>query len=92
MALWVAIAVVTVLEVNALVDKQGLVASVADVIHMSLLSTAVLVGIIYFVQSLTFVHFRGFQSPQSTSKLAKTSREKRLRALLLFALHKPPSN
>lgn len=49
MGLWVAIAVVIVLEVNALVGKQGPLASVVGVIHMSLLLTAVLAGIIYFV-------------------------------------------
>lgn len=47
--LWVAVGIVFLLELNALVGKQGPLASVVGVIHMSLLLTAVLASVIYFV-------------------------------------------
>ncbi len=47
--LWVAVGIVILLELNGLFGKQGPLASVAGVIHMSLLLTAILAGVIYFV-------------------------------------------
>ena len=47
--LWIVLAIIALLEVNAIFGKQGPLASVAGVIHMSLLLTAVLAGIFYFV-------------------------------------------
>jgi uncharacterized membrane protein len=47
--LWVALAVVIVLEVNALMGKQGPMASVKGVIHSSLALTAILAVILHFV-------------------------------------------
>jgi len=47
--LWVAIAVVAALEVNALKGKQGPMASVNGVIFSSIGLTAILAGILYFV-------------------------------------------
>ena len=47
--LWVALAVIAVLEVNALKGKQGPMASVNGVIFSSIALTAVLVGILFFV-------------------------------------------
>jgi len=47
--LWIAIALVVLLELNGLFGKQGPLASVAGVIHMSLLLTAILIGVFYFV-------------------------------------------
>jgi uncharacterized membrane protein len=47
--LWVAIAVVVLLEINALFGKQGPLASVAGVIHSSILLTAILACILHFV-------------------------------------------
>ena len=47
--LWVAIAIVVVLEINALVGKQGPMASVKGVIHSSIALTAVLAAVLHFV-------------------------------------------
>ena len=47
--LFVAIAIVVILELNALFGKQGPLASVAGVIHCSLALTAVLAAILHFV-------------------------------------------
>lgn len=47
--LWVAIAVVVVLEINALVGKQGPMTSVKGVIHSSIALTAVLAAVLHFV-------------------------------------------
>ncbi len=47
--LWAALAVVVILEINALIGKQGPLASVAGVIHCSLALTAVLAAILHFV-------------------------------------------
>ncbi len=46
MAMWVALAVVAVLEVNAIVGKQGPMTTVRGVIVSSLVLTAVIVGIL----------------------------------------------
>ncbi|WP_113952955.1 urate hydroxylase PuuD [Arenicella xantha] len=47
--LWAALAIVILLEVNAIFGKQGPLASVAGVVHMSLLLTAALAGVLYFL-------------------------------------------
>lgn len=47
--LWVAVAIVVLLEINALMGKQGPLASVAGVIHSSLALTAVLALVLHFV-------------------------------------------
>ena len=47
--LWVALAIVVVLELNALMGKQGPMASVTGVIHSSLALTAVLALILHFL-------------------------------------------
>lgn len=47
--LWVALALVLLLEANAIFGKLGPIASVKGVIHMSLALTAVLFGLAYFV-------------------------------------------
>ena len=47
--LWIAVAIIALLEVNALVGKQGPMATVKGVIHCSLALTAVLVGIIVYL-------------------------------------------
>jgi len=47
--LWAALAVVILLEVNALVGKQGPMASVTGVIHSSIALTAILAAILHFV-------------------------------------------
>lgn len=47
--LWVALALVVLLEVNALMGKQGPMASVKGVIHCSLALTAVLAVILHFL-------------------------------------------
>lgn len=47
--LWVALAIVILLEVNAIVGKQGPIASVKGVIHCSLALTAVLALILFYV-------------------------------------------
>ena len=49
MGLWVALAIVILLEVNALMGKQGPLATVKGVIHCSILLTAILALILYFV-------------------------------------------
>ncbi len=47
--LWIAIAIIALLEINGLFGKQGPLTSVKGVIHCSLGLTAVLVAILYFV-------------------------------------------
>ncbi|MFT5572407.1 MAG: putative membrane protein [Cryomorphaceae bacterium] len=47
--LWVALAIVVLLEINALVGKQGPMASVTGVIHSSLALTAVLALVLAFL-------------------------------------------
>lgn len=47
--LWLALAVVILLEINALVGKQGPIASVKGVIHCSIALTAVLALILHYV-------------------------------------------
>lgn len=47
--LWAALAVVIVLEINALMGKQGPMASVAGVIHSGIALTAALALILYYV-------------------------------------------
>ncbi len=47
--LWVALAVVVLLEINAIAGKMGPIASVKGVIHCGIALTAVLVGILHFV-------------------------------------------
>lgn len=47
--LWAALAIIVLLELNAIFGKQGPMASVVGVIHMSLLLTAVLAGVLYFL-------------------------------------------
>ncbi len=47
--LWIAIAIIALLEVNGLVGKQGPLTTVKGVIHCSLGLTAVLVAILYFL-------------------------------------------
>ena len=47
--LWVAVAVVILLEINALKGKQGPMASVNGVIFSSIALTAILAGILYFI-------------------------------------------
>lgn len=47
--LWVALAVVILLEINAIMGKQGPMASVKGVIHSSIALTAVLALILHFV-------------------------------------------
>lgn len=47
--LWVAVAIVIALELNALFGKQGPIASVVGVIHCSLALTAVLALVLHFV-------------------------------------------
>ncbi len=47
--LWVALAIVVVLEINALMGKQGPMASVKGVIHCSLALTAILAVILHYV-------------------------------------------
>ena len=47
--LFVAIAIVVILELNALFGKQGPLASVAGVIHSSLALTAILAAILHFI-------------------------------------------
>jgi uncharacterized membrane protein len=47
--LWIAIAIIALLEINGLIGKQGPLTTVKGVIHCSLGLTAVLVGILYFL-------------------------------------------
>jgi uncharacterized membrane protein len=47
--LWIAIAIIALLEINGLVGKQGPLTTVKGVIHCSLGLTAVLVAILYFL-------------------------------------------
>lgn len=47
--LWIAIAIIALLEINGLVGKQGPLTTVKGVIHSSLGLTAVLVAILYFL-------------------------------------------
>ena len=47
--LWIAIAIIALLEINGLIGKQGPLTTVKGVIHSSLGLTAVLVAILYFV-------------------------------------------
>lgn len=47
--LWIAIAIIALLEVNGLIGKQGPLTTVKGVIHSSLGLTAVLVAILYFL-------------------------------------------
>jgi uncharacterized membrane protein len=47
--LWVALAIVVVLEINALAGKQGPMASVTGVIHSSLALTAILAVVLAFI-------------------------------------------
>lgn len=47
--LWIAIAIIVLLEANGLFGKQGPLTTVRGVIHCSLALTAVLVGILYFL-------------------------------------------
>ena len=47
--LWIAIALIAVLEVNALVGKQGPMTTVKGVITCSLVLTAVMMGLIHYV-------------------------------------------
>ena len=47
--LWIAVGIVLLLEINGLFGKQGPLASVAGVIHMSILLTIILASILYFV-------------------------------------------
>ena len=49
MAMWAALAVVAVLEVNAVVGKQGPMTTVRGVIVSSLVLTAIIIGILVFV-------------------------------------------
>lgn len=49
MAMWVALAVVAVLEVNAVVGKQGPMTTVRGVIVSSLVLTAIIISILVFV-------------------------------------------
>jgi uncharacterized membrane protein len=49
LGLWLAIAIIALLELNALVGKQGPMTSVAGVIHSSLALTVVLFGILHFL-------------------------------------------
>ena len=45
----IALAIIILLEVNAIVGKTGPIASVKGVIHFSLLLTAVVFGIVHFL-------------------------------------------
>lgn len=47
--LWIAIAIIILLELNGLFGKQGPLTSVKGVIHCSLALTAVLVSVLYFL-------------------------------------------
>lgn len=47
--LWIALAIIALLEINGLVGKQGPLTTVKGVIHCSLGLTAVLVAILYFL-------------------------------------------
>ncbi|MGS2718903.1 urate hydroxylase PuuD [Eionea flava] len=47
--LWIAIAIIALLEINGLIGKQGPMTTVKGVIHSSLGLTAVLVAILYFL-------------------------------------------
>jgi uncharacterized membrane protein len=47
--LWIAIAIIALLEINGLIGKQGPLTTVKGVIHCSLGLTAVLVAILYFL-------------------------------------------
>lgn len=49
LGLWLAIGIIALLEVNALVGKQGPMASVAGVIHSSIALAAVLFAILHFL-------------------------------------------
>lgn len=49
LGLWIALAIVVLLEINALCGKQGPIASVKGVIHCSLALTAVLVCVLKFL-------------------------------------------
>lgn len=47
--LWVAIAIIALLEINGLIGKQGPLTTVKGVIHASLGLTAILVAVLYFL-------------------------------------------
>ena len=47
--LWIMIAIVALLEINAIVGKQGPLTSVKGVIHCSLALTGVMIAILYFL-------------------------------------------
>jgi uncharacterized membrane protein len=49
MDLWIAIAIIALLQINGLIGKQGPLTTVKGVIHSSLGLTAVLVAILYFL-------------------------------------------
>ncbi|MEX1032541.1 MAG: urate hydroxylase PuuD [Cellvibrionaceae bacterium] len=49
LGLWIAIALIAALEVNALVGKQGPMTSVAGVIHSSLALTVVIFAVLHFL-------------------------------------------